>query len=53
VYKVDTRINHGDGPITAQTDLLYLGKSLELDGWRISAFEEGTEGFLVKVEKVG
>ena len=52
VYKIDTRINHGDGPITAQNELLYEGKFLEIDGWRISALEEGTEGMLVKVEKV-
>ena len=53
VYKVDSRINHGDGPITAQSDLLSEGKSLDIDGWRISAVVEGVDGMLVKVEKVG
>ena len=53
VYKVDSRINHGDGPITAQSELLSEGKSLDIDGWRISALTEGLEGMLVKVEKVG
>ena len=53
VYKVDSRINHGDGPITAQSDLLSEGKSLVIDGWKISALIEGVEGMLVKVEKVG
>ena len=52
VYKIDSRINHGDGPITAQSDLLYEGKSLLIDGWRVAALEEGTEGMLIKVEKV-
>jgi M6 family metalloprotease-like protein len=52
VYKVDSRINHGDGPITAQSNLIYEGKSLVIDGWRISALEEGIEGILLKVEKV-
>ena len=53
VYKIDSRINHGDGPITAQSELLREGKSLTLDGWRISALEEGVAGMLLKVEKVG
>ena len=53
VYKIDSRINHGDGPITAQSDLLYEGKSLLIDGWKVTALEEGTEGMLIKVEKVG
>jgi len=52
VYKIDSRINHGDGPIKAQNELLYVGKSLVIDGWRVSAVEEGTEGMLIKVEKV-
>jgi hypothetical protein len=32
--------------------LLYEGKSLQIDGWRVTALEEGTEGMLIKVEKV-
>jgi hypothetical protein len=52
VYKIDSRINHGDGPIKAQNELLYVGKSLVIDGWRVSAVEEGTEGMLIKVEKL-
>jgi hypothetical protein len=53
VYKVDSRINHGDGPITAQTELITEGKSLDIDGWRISALTQGVDGMLVKVEKIG
>jgi M6 family metalloprotease-like protein len=52
VYKVDSRINHGDGPITAQTELLSEGKSLDIDGWRISAVTEGVDGMLVKIDKL-
>jgi M6 family metalloprotease-like protein len=52
VYKVDSRINHGDGPITAQTELLSEGKSLDIDGWRISAVTEGVDGMLIKVDKL-
>lgn len=51
VYKIDSRINHGEGPITAQKVLLNEGRSLVIDGWRISALEEGTEGMLIRVEK--
>lgn len=53
VYKIDSRINHGDGPITAEQVLILEGKSLVIDGWKISALEEGIEGMLIKVEKVG
>jgi len=52
IYKIDSRINHGDGPITAEKELLRAGKSLVIDGWEISAIEEGAEGMLVKVAKV-
>lgn len=53
VYKIDSKINHGDGPITAEQVLILEGKSLVIDGWKISALEEGVEGMLIKVEKVG
>ena len=53
VYKIDSRINHGDGPITAQSELLSEGKSLDIDGWRISVLVEGVDGMMVKVEKIG
>jgi M6 family metalloprotease-like protein len=52
VYKIDSRINHGDGPITAQRELIAEGNSLVIDGWRVSALQEGVDGMLVKVEKV-
>ena len=53
IYKIDTRINHGDGPITAESSLLYEGNSKVMDGWKISALKNGKEGMLIEVEKVG
>ena len=52
VYKVDSRINHGDGPITAESSLLYQNNSKVFDGWRISALKSDGEGMLIEVEKV-
>jgi len=52
VYKIDTRINHGDGPIVAENILIYEGKSLERDGYRISVMVEGRDGLLIKTERV-
>lgn len=53
VYTIDSKINHGDGPITAENNLIYEGKSLEKNGWRISVITEGHSGVLIKVEKLG
>lgn len=53
VYKVDTRISHGDGPIIAQKSLLSTGRSLEIDGWRITPVDEDDNGLLVEVSKLG
>jgi hypothetical protein len=33
--------------------LLYEGRSLDIDGWKITALDEGVEGMLIRVEKVG
>jgi hypothetical protein len=51
VYKIDTRINHGDGPIIAQKTLLSSGQQLTLDGWTIKVVAVDTSGFLVDVVK--
>jgi hypothetical protein len=32
--------------------LISEGKSLEIDGWRISALVEGVDGMLVKIDKL-
>lgn len=47
IYKIDTRINHGDGPITAQKSLLASGQQLTLDGWTIKVNASDASGFLV------
>jgi hypothetical protein len=51
VYKIDTRINHGDGPIIAQKNLLSSGQQLTLDGWTIKVVAVDPSGFLVDVVK--
>jgi len=51
VYKIDTRINHGDGPIIAQKNLLSSGQQLTLDGWRIKVVAIDNSGFLIDVAK--
>jgi len=52
IYKIDSRIIHGDGPITAESSLLSEGNSKLIDGWRITALKNGGEGMLIEVEKV-
>jgi M6 family metalloprotease-like protein len=51
VYKIDTRINHGDGPIFAQKSLLGSGQQLTLDGWTIKVAAVDTSGILIDVLK--
>lgn len=51
VYKIDSRIAHGDGPIIAQKELLNVGKSLTLEGWTITTLDQDSKGTLVKVAK--
>jgi hypothetical protein len=51
VYKIDTRINHGDGPISAQKSLLSAGQQLTLDGWTIKVVAVDTSGILIDVLK--
>jgi len=51
VYKIDSRIPHGEGPITAQKTLLRAGKSLSMDGWRIEVQDVDSMGALVKVSR--
>ena len=51
VYKIDSRINHGDGPITAEKTLLGSGRQLTLDGWVIRVKDVDAKGFLIEVVK--
>ena len=51
VYKIDTRIAHGNGPITAQNLLLFTGNSLSIEGWTLKAANRDDYGVLVQLEK--
>ena len=52
VYEIDTKINHGDGPIKAQKKLLDHNSSIEILGWKILVLENSSTGALVSVEKL-
>lgn len=51
VYKIDSNTNHGDGPISAEKNLLSMGESIKLDNWNISVSATSPSGLIVKVEK--
>jgi hypothetical protein len=51
VYKIDTNINHGDGPITAEKLLLRKGEKKSIDNWNIEVQDTSTIGLLVNVTK--
>jgi len=51
VYKIDTRIAHGDGPIEAQKRLLLAGDSLQIDGWTVKVIDEDPSGVLFELSK--
>ncbi len=51
VYKVDSRIGHGDGPISSEKRVLPPGRSLTRDGWTIRVVDEDERGFLIEILK--
>jgi M6 family metalloprotease-like protein len=51
VYKIDTNINHGDGPITAEKLLLRKGEKRTMDNWNIELIDNSSKGLLVSVIK--
>jgi M6 family metalloprotease-like protein len=51
VYKIDSNTNHGDGPISAEKNLLSKGESIKLDNWNIYVSDTSPLGLIVKVEK--
>jgi M6 family metalloprotease-like protein len=51
VYKIDSNINHGDGPISAEKKLLSKGESMKIDNWNIYVSDTSPSGLIVKVEK--
>ena len=51
IYKIDTNINHGDGPITAEKLLLRKGEKRTMDNWNIELIDNSSKGLLVSVIK--
>lgn len=51
VYKIDTNISHGDGPITAEKLLLRKGEKRSIDNWNIELIDNSSTGLLVNVSK--
>jgi hypothetical protein len=51
LYKIDTNISHGDGPITAEKLLLRKGEKRSLDNWNIELIDNSSTGLLVSVSK--
>ena len=51
VYKIDSNINHGDGPISAEKKLLKMGEKIKLDNWQIYVSDTSSSGLIVKVDK--
>jgi len=51
VYKIDTNISHGDGPITAEKLLLRKGEKRSIDNWNIELIDNSSTGLLVSVSK--
>ncbi len=51
VYKIDSRISHGDGPITTQRPILFSGNSMSVDGWTIKALRQDNNGVLLQIDK--
>ena len=51
VYKIDSNINHGDGPISAEKKLLSKGESMKIDNWNIYVSDTSPSGLIVRVEK--
>jgi len=51
VYKIDSRIAHGDGPILAEKRLLSSSEQLTRDSWTVRVKDSDSKGFLVEVVK--
>jgi IgA Peptidase M64 len=50
-YVVNTYINSGQGPISANSNLLEIGKSRNILGWEFTVLDSNSEGLLVEVKK--
>jgi M6 family metalloprotease-like protein len=52
IYKIDTNIHHGDGPITAEKLLLRKGEKRTIDSWNIELIDNSSKGLLVNLIKI-
>ena len=52
VYVVDSRIQHGEGPISSIQNLLKQGESIDRWQWRIKVLESNETGLLVSMERI-
>jgi M6 family metalloprotease-like protein len=51
VYKIDSSINHGEGPITAEKFLMSKGDTKSIENWRIEVKDSSSTGLLVSLIK--
>jgi hypothetical protein len=51
VYKIDTNINHGDGPIIAEKNTMDKGQKKTFGSWTIEVKDSSPAGLLVNVSK--
>lgn len=51
LYTINTYINHGDGPILTQNNLLAKGQSKGMLGWEFTVLDSDEMGLLVSVKK--
>jgi hypothetical protein len=51
IYTVDTRVNHGDGPIVARKELLIVGESLIIEKHQFKVEDFDENGLLVTVNR--
>jgi hypothetical protein len=53
IYTVDTKINHGDGPIVARKELLFLNESVIVGKYQFKVNDFDENGLLFTVERTG
>lgn len=52
IYTVDTRINHGDGPIVARKELLFVGESATVGKYQFAVDDFDENGLLFTMNRV-
>jgi M6 family metalloprotease-like protein len=53
IYTVDTNVNHGNGPIVAQKNLLYMKETLTLGKYQFKVEDFDDSGLLVTMNRIG